>query len=64
MEVLPALVDCHDCHGRPLENGEICKICDLALLAACAEQRKQVQGQTIRTVADGLVLKGGSHGRR
>jgi hypothetical protein len=27
VEVLPALVDCHDCHGRPLENGEICKMC-------------------------------------
>lgn len=43
---------------------EICKICDLALLAACAEQRKQVGAKTIRTVAAGLALKGASHGRR
>ncbi|MBW7886491.1 MAG: hypothetical protein H3C34_28465, partial [Caldilineaceae bacterium] len=43
---------------------EICKVGDLALLAACAEQHKQVSAKTIRTVAAGLALKGGSHGRR
>ncbi len=42
---------------------EICKICDLALLAACASQRKKVGAATIRSVASGLALKGGKHGR-
>jgi hypothetical protein len=24
---LPAIGDCHDCHGRPLDNGEQCPVC-------------------------------------
>lgn len=24
---LPAIGDCHACHGRPLDNGEECKVC-------------------------------------
>lgn len=43
---------------------EICKICDLALLAACAERKLQVEPGTIHAVAEGLALKGGQHGRR
>jgi len=27
LEVLPDLADCHDCHGRLLENGEECRQC-------------------------------------
>ena len=43
---------------------EICKICDLSLLAACAGQKKRVEASTIGAVAQGLALKGGSHGQR
>lgn len=25
--ILPAIADCHDCHGRPMENGEACPTC-------------------------------------
>jgi hypothetical protein len=25
--LLPAISDCHECHGRPLENGEKCALC-------------------------------------
>ena len=24
---LPAITDCHDCHGRPLDNGDECVVC-------------------------------------
>ena len=24
---LPAIADCHECHGRPLDNGEQCPVC-------------------------------------
>lgn len=24
---LPAITDCHECHGRPLDNGEHCPVC-------------------------------------
>lgn len=27
LNILPPIADCHDCHGRPLDNGEICKMC-------------------------------------
>ena len=26
-EILPAIADCHHCHGMPLENGEQCEMC-------------------------------------
>ena len=25
--ILPSIADCHDCHGRPMENGEACATC-------------------------------------
>ena len=25
--LLPAITECHDCYGRPLDNGEICETC-------------------------------------
>ena len=43
---------------------DVCKVCDLALLAAMAEQRHTIDGAEVRTVAEGLALKGGrEHGR-
>ena len=24
---LPSISDCHECHGRPLDNGETCEVC-------------------------------------
>lgn len=27
MSWLPAIQDCHECHGAPLENGEKCRVC-------------------------------------
>lgn len=24
---LPSIAECHECHGRPLDNGERCKVC-------------------------------------
>ena len=27
ISTLPAIADCHECHGRPLDNGEICSLC-------------------------------------
>jgi general secretion pathway protein A len=43
---------------------EICKLCDLALLAACAGKRRKIRAKTIAIVARGLALKGGKHGQR
>jgi general secretion pathway protein A len=43
---------------------EICKICDLALLAAFADQRKKIGAGIIKTVAEDLDLSGGKNGRR
>lgn len=43
---------------------EICKVCDLALLAARAEQTRQIEHPIIRSVARGLALIGGHHGKR
>ena len=43
---------------------EICKVCDLALLAAMSEKSRTVDGTMVKTVAEGLALKGGrDHGR-
>ena len=27
ISILPAITDCHHCHGRPLDNGEVCQDC-------------------------------------
>lgn len=43
---------------------EICKLCDLALLAARADKVRKIRGKTIAAVAQGLALKGGNHGQR
>ena len=40
---------------------EICKLCDLALLAAFADQRKDIDARTIAIVADSLDLEEGRH---
>jgi cytochrome c553 len=31
--ILPAIADCHACHGRVLDNGEICDVCSNPLWA-------------------------------
>ncbi len=43
---------------------EICKLCDLALLAACAGKKPKIGTRTIATVAQDLALKGENHGQR
>jgi general secretion pathway protein A len=42
---------------------EICKVCDLALLAARAENTEQIEPTLIRSVATSLALTGGKHGQ-
>ena len=43
---------------------EICKLCDLALLAARVGETKSIGSKTIGAVARDLALKGGSRGQR
>jgi general secretion pathway protein A len=50
-------------HSKGLPR-EICKICDLALLAAFADKQQKVTEGVIRSVAAGLDLSGGNHGQR
>lgn len=42
---------------------QVCKICDMALLAAFADDSKAVNSEIIHSVAEGLDLVGGKHGR-
>jgi general secretion pathway protein A len=43
---------------------EICKICDLALLAAFADSNRKIDENVVKTVAEGLDLTGGLYGKR
>ena len=43
---------------------EVCKVCDLALLAAMTEKKRSIGGGRIKSVAQGLALEGGKHVNR
>lgn len=42
---------------------EVCKICDMALLAAFTQEKKVIDADAIRSVATGLKLTGGTYGQ-